>query len=221
MSEDDLTIVGKAPPEPLELERANDRGFDDVELYLERSHLEDVNETLEIVADARVDVVSVHTPHVPIDDPEWMVRADELSNALDAYLVVHSNRVIHMHIPELERLAFESEYGYENNPGISPRHVESVIIDQGHELVLDTAHLYMADEDYVSTIDRLLTEFGDRISVIHLCDSTLTRDGLEFGGGAMDMESVTRLVTEKFDGLLVLEVMPSAQEAAREFVSER
>lgn len=220
MSRDDITIVGKAPPEPLELERANDRGFDDVELYLERSHLADVNGTLAIVEDAPVDAVSVHTPHVPIDDLEWMVRADELSDALDAYLVVHSNRAVHVHIPELEQLDFQSEYGYENNPGISARHVESVILDQGHEFVLDTAHLYMADEDYVSTIDRLLTEFGDRIGVVHLCDSTLTRDGLEFGGGSMDMESVTRLVTRKFDGLLVLEVMPHAQQAAREFVRE-
>lgn len=214
----DITVAGKAPPDPLELERASNRGFDTIELYLDRSHLTDVEKRVEIVDDAAVDVVSVHTPHVPIDDLEWMSRADQLARALDAYLVVHSNRVIHVHIPELERLEFESEYGYENNPGSSVRHVESTILDRGHEFVLDTAHLYMAEENYLSTMNHLLTEFTDQISVVHLCDSTLRRDGLEFGGGSMNMARVTRLVKQKFDGILVLEVMPKVQQAAKEFV---
>ena len=61
-----------------------------------------MDRTLEIVDDAVVDVASVHTPHVPIDDLEWMRRADRVASALDAYLVVHSNRVVLAHISEIE-----------------------------------------------------------------------------------------------------------------------
>lgn len=208
------TIVGKAPPEPDELDRVRERGFDAAELYLERSHLTDVEATVATVERAAVEVVSVHTPHVPIDEPEWLLRADRLASALDAYLVLHSNRIIHAHIPQLERLEFESTHGYENNPGSSVRHVQSMILDRGHEFVLDTAHLYMAEEGYLSAAERLFTEFGDRIRVVHLCDSTLTTDGLGFGEGEMDIEAMSRIVKRQFEGIVVLEVMPDVQAAA-------
>ena len=210
-----ITIAGKAPPKPDDLRRASARGFDDVELYLERSHLEDLGKTITIVEEAAVNVVSVHTPHVPIDDPEWLRRADRLASACDAYLVVHSNRILHTSVPTLERLNFRSAYGYENNPGISERHIRNTILDQGHEFVLDTAHLYMAEEAYVSTIERILTAFGDRIGVVHLCDSSPTKDGLGFGEGTMDMAAVSRPLKRQFEGIVVLEVMPDVQEAAR------
>ncbi|MDS0300280.1 TIM barrel protein [Halogeometricum sp. S1BR25-6] len=217
MTDTHITLAGKAPAEPLELERANDRGFETVELYLERSHLANVARTLEVVDGAPVDVASVHTPHVPIDDLEWMRRADRVADALDAYLVVHSNRVVLAHVSKLEELAFESRYGYENNPGASVRHVESVILERGHEFVLDTAHLYMAEGDYVSALDHLLTEYADRIEVVHLCDSTLQQDGLAFGEGSMDMARVIRLLKREFDGIVVLEVMPEYQRDANEY----
>jgi len=214
---DELTIVGKSAPEPDELGRANARGFEGIELYLEREHLNDINRIVRVVNEAAIDIFSVHTPHVTTEETEWLKRADQLALALDAYLTVHSKQIIHTQIPKLETQEFQSAHGYENNPGISERHLQNMIFDRGHELVLDTAHLFMADKNYLSTAERLLTEFGEQISVIHLCDSTLTTDGLGFGDGAMNMAAMSELVTRLFEGVVVLEVMPDEQERAREF----
>jgi len=211
-----ITIAGKAPPEPDELDRAIARGFDAIELYLERSHLEDVDATIGLLEAVAVEVVSVHTPHVPIDEPEWLHRSDRLADALGAYLVVHSNRIVHTFTPELEALDFRSEHGYEHNPGISERHIRSTVLDRDHELVLDTAHLYMAERDYRSVTEGLLREFGDQLRVVHLCDSRLRNDGLGFGDGSMDMRTLSELLGQYFEGTLVLEVMPDRQREARE-----
>lgn len=216
MPPDGITVAGKSPPEIDELEHALSQGLNNIELYLERTHLSEPDETVELLENSDVTVVSVHTPHVPIDEPEWLRRADEIADALDSYLVVHSSRIIHTFIPELEQLDFVSDYGYENNPGISERHIQNVILNQGHEFVLDTAHLYMAEEEYISITEKLLQEFSERIRYIHLCDSSLTRDGLGFGEGSMDMATLSRVVGQHFDGTVVLEVMPDVQAEARD-----
>jgi sugar phosphate isomerase/epimerase len=211
-----ITVAGKAAPESDELEWASDRGFDDIELYLERTHLTDVDRTVDVVEAAPVDVVSVHTPHVTTEELEWVQRADRLADSLDAYLVVHSKRIIHAQITALEPLDLRAPHGFENNPGASERHLRSMILDRGHEFVLDTAHLYMADADYLATAERLLAAYGDRIRVVHLCDSTRTEDGLGFGKGSMDMAALSRLIRQHFEGLVVLEVMPEEQADAKE-----
>ncbi|PSP72563.1 xylose isomerase [Halobacteriales archaeon QS_3_64_16] len=211
-----MTVAGKAPAEPDELDRAVARGCDAIELYLERSHLEDVEATIELLEAVDIEVASVHTLHVPIDEPEWLHRSDRLADALGAYLVVHSNRIVHTFTPDLEALDFRSAYGYEHNPGISERHIRGTILDPGHELVLDTAHLYMAERDYLSVTEQLLREFGDQVRVVHLCDSSLQEDGLGFGDGSIDMRTLSELIGQYFEGILVLEVMPDRQREARE-----
>jgi len=212
-----MEVVGKCPPEVEELKRSRERGFDKVELYTQKKHLDKMDETLENIRESEVEVVSVHTPHVHIDDDKayfWL--ADYLCNELDAYLVFHSQYIHHTHIPMLEELDIKSDYGYENNPGCSLRHVEENILKQGHDMVLDTAHFYMAEEDYVQEIGYVLDEYSGQINLIHLCDSTLQEDGLGFEKGSMDMEKVSQVINDSdFDGILVLEVMPENQEEAR------
>ena len=53
----------------------------------------------------------------------------------------------HTHIPKLEELDIRSDYGYENNPGVSKTFLKTGILDRGHEMVLDTAHFYLGDHD--------------------------------------------------------------------------
>lgn len=216
MVDHDIVVAGKSPPEPDELMAATDRGFDAIELYLERTHLDAVDESLANVRDVGVDVVSVHTPHVPIDEPAYLRAADELADELDSYLVVHSNRIIHTFTSALEDLGFRAEYGYENNPGASARHVRHLILEPGHDFVLDTAHLFMAEAEYLEQTSRLLREYADQIPVVHLCDSTPTVDGLGFGEGEMDMERLVAILRREFEGTIVLEVMPEEQTEARE-----
>jgi sugar phosphate isomerase/epimerase len=209
-----IDVVGKCPPTPEELAAAAARGFGAVEIYLERSHLDAFDRTLESIRDAPVEAVSVHTPHVPIDEPAYFHAADRLAVALSAYLVVHSNRVVNAFTPKLAELGFEAQHGYENNPGTSLRHLQAMILDPGYDLVVDTAHLFMAHADPEARLAELFEEHGDRIEVVHLCDASLTQDGLAFGTGSVDLRALSRLVMDCFHGTVVLEVMPERQAAA-------
>ncbi len=207
-------VAGKCPPEEDELSEAEERGFDKLELYLETKHLDSFNKTLDNVKESGIDVVSVHTPHVPPFEHDYIKKADRLAKKLDAYLVFHTKYMQHTGIPKTEEIDIESEYGYENNPGNSVRHLEAMILEKGHNLVLDVAHLFMAEEDYIERTEYLLENYPSQIQVIHLCDSSLNLDGLEFGKGEMGMRKISETVYNKFSGSVVLEVMPEEQEDA-------
>ncbi len=214
-----MIIAGKCPPEPDELRAAKERGFEKIELYIERKHLDHFKKTLRHIRDAEVEVVSIHTPHVHIDDQKayfWL--AEMLANKLDAFLVFHSQYMHHVHIPQLEELELDPPYGYENNPGASKRHLEENILKKDYPMVLDTAHFYMSDpENYVENLKDLIETYTGQIQLIHLCDSTTTDDGLAFETGEMDMEAVSQMINDSgFNGIIVLEVMPEHQEDAME-----
>jgi sugar phosphate isomerase/epimerase len=215
-----MDFVGKCPPDSESLRNAADRGFNTVELYLTPSTLTDVSSVVDTVASSPVTVTSVHTPHVIPDNQSVFIKTDRLASELNAYLVVHSQYAHHSHVPEFEQMEFTSNYGYENNPGASPYHIRNMILEQGHELVLDTAHLYMATDSYRQAIKSLLTSYTDQIQIIHLNDSTPIEDGLAFGSGDVGLRETTRLLTEHFDGDTVLEVMPVDQRFALEKVTE-
>lgn len=215
-----MLIAGKSPPEPDALAAAADRGFEVVELYLEKDHLESVEKCAAHVEASDVGAVSVHTPHVSLAEREYLHRTDRLAVALDAYVVFHSCYLNHVDTPELEELDLSAAYGYENKTGVSVRHLRHMILEPGHDLVLDVAHLFMAEADYLTGIEYLLTEYGDRIGLLHLCDSTPIQDGLKFGTGDIDIRAISRLIDRHFDGTVVLEVMPADQRAALETVTE-
>lgn len=211
-----MIVAGKCPPESEELEEAKEKGFDSVELYLEKEHLEMFEETVRTIENSPVDVVSIHTPHVHLENRGYIVLADQLAQRLDAYLVFHSQYLHHTHIPKLEELDIVADYGYENNPGVSRTFLKNGILDRGHDMVLDTAHFYLGDHDYTD-LESFLESHEDQINLIHLCDSSDSRDGLAFGEGEMDMEQTCRVIDESgFDGILVLEVMPEDQADALE-----
>lgn len=216
MFDHDIVVAGKSSPNSNDLTAAIERGFDQIELYLGREHLDTYDETVRNVRNAAAEVVSVHTPHVPIDTPEYLQAADNLADELDAYLVVHSNRIIHTHTQALEDLGFQSDYGYENNPGVSVRHIQNMILERGYDLVLDLAHMFMAEAEYLDQTTKLLQDYPNQIPIVHLCDSTLTEDGLGFGKGIMEMERVVKVLEREFEGIVVLEVMPDEQVNAKQ-----
>jgi len=211
-----LEVAGKAIPTAESLRAAAQRGFDAVELHCPQTALGDVADTAATVRDGPVTAASVHTPHVTADDLSPIRDADRLARELDATLVVHSQYLQHTRIPDVEALDLRADRAYENNPGASVRHLEATILDPGHDLVVDTAHLYMAHDDYVDRLAALLDRAGDRVPVVHLADASSRRDGLPFGDGAVDLAALGRLLKRRYDGTVVLEVMPDHQRAALE-----
>ena len=214
---DGPTVAGKCEPEAEVLQAAADRGFDAVELYLERQHLDALDETVETVRDAAVSAASVHTPHVTPEEHEYYELTDRLAVELDAYLVLHSKYVMHVFAPDVEAIGFDAAHGHENNTGASVMHLEEMILARDNDLVLDTAHLYTAERQYHEALKYLLSTYPDQIGLIHLTDSTRRNDGLPFGDGEIDLAATVGAIRDSaFDGPIVLEVMPDAQMAARE-----
>lgn len=215
-----MIIAGKCPPEKDELEAAKNRGFDNVELYLERQHIDNYHRSLNNCREADINIVSVHTPHAYLDENGYFEGAGHLARELNAKLVFHSQYVHHLKIPDLEKMDISADYGYENNPGASTFALENLILDKDHSFVLDTSHLFISEEDFLSSLRHFLNHRNDRIKVVHLCDSTLTKDGLGFGEGEMNMKKTSKeLFKSDYDGIVVLEVMPEHQEDALEKVN--
>ncbi|GAD52295.1 hypothetical protein MBEHAL_1055 [Halarchaeum acidiphilum MH1-52-1] len=207
-----MQVAGKCRPTRESLIAAADRGFDAAELYVTPDVLDVATERLaERVRASSISACSVHTPHVLPSATGPLRAADRLARALDAYLVVHTQYANMTHTPVLAEAGFAAEHGYENQAGASVRHVEAQVLRRGHELVLDTAHLYMAHADYRERFRALLDAYGDRIRVVHLADSTRETDGLAFGAGEMAMDDLARTLKGHFDGTVVLEVMPAEQ----------
>ena len=216
-----MIIAGKCPPEKEELEAAKKRGFENVELYLERQHIDNYDKSLQNCKNADVNVVSVHTPHAYPDENGYFEGAGHLADELDAKVVFHSKYVHHYNIPDLEKMDMAAEYGYENNPGVSAFALENLILGRGHDLVLDTAHLFIGEEDFVHALKHFVNHRSDQIQVIHLCDSTYTTDGLGFGEGDIDMEEISKIIlNSNYDEILVLEVMPEHQRDALEKIQK-
>lgn len=211
-----MILAGKCRPEPDALTELSELGFDAVELQLLPQHLTAFEDSMTAVQQSDLDVVSVHTPHVSLDETRLFAQSDAFAAELDAYLVVHSQYVQHVHIDRLEQFSFDADYGYENNPGSSRYHLENMILNAEHELVLDTAHLYMAESEYLEQLERLLEQYQDRISVVHFADSTVTDDGLQTGAGTVDIDRTSQLLDQYHDGIVIMEVHPpTAQAVAR------
>lgn len=212
-----MIVAGKCPPTADELRAASDRGFDCVELYLTEETLDAREETVAVCRAAPVDVISVHTPHVGFEALEYVQRANDLCESLDATLVVHSAKIPLSNVGVLtDRIDITVPHGFENSTGHSHHFLHNVLIANDRPLVLDTAHLYTAEAEYLSILETLLSEHGDAIPIVHCCDGTKLTDGLAFGTGTMDMERVISTIDDSYDGTVVLEVMPNEQADARE-----
>jgi len=209
-------VAGKALPTAASMADTVERGFERAELHCPARTLDDLDDTVATVRASSLAVASVHTPHVGSDDLELIADADRLARRLDTTLVVHTQYLQHTRLPAVEALGLASDRAYENNPGASVHHLETILLDAGHDLVVDSAHLYMAHEDYVERFADLLARYGDRIPVVHLTDGTLRDDGMPFGEGTVDLPAVGRVLKERHVGTVVLEVMPDHQRAALE-----
>ena len=60
-----MIVAGKCPPEKEELRKASERGFEKVELYLEKKHLETPDDIVENVESSDIDV-DLYTPLISI-----------------------------------------------------------------------------------------------------------------------------------------------------------
>ncbi|MDY6770839.1 MAG: TIM barrel protein [Candidatus Nanohaloarchaea archaeon] len=208
-----MRIAAKRPPERDELREAEEFGYEHVELYLEKQHLDRYEVAVEHLEDTDLEIVSVHTPHVPRSEREYLQRAAYLADRCDALLVFHSGQIpLRWSLEEGRKLGYD-RVAYEANPGVSRHAIENIVLGQNRKLVLDAAHLYIASKDFEEDFAALL----EHAAHVHLCDATLLEDGLGFGEGGMDVERmIEQVLDSSYDGDVVLEVMPEHQEKAKQ-----
>jgi len=215
-----MRAIGKVAPTDTALQQAIDDGFDAVELYLEPQHLkEDLDALVDRLTSSELEIVSAHTPHDRRNRQELFQRTATLCDRMDALCVFHTGYMIEKKAVkagedlDVERIAFE------NQPGTSRQAIEQLILGQGHDLVLDTGHLFMAS---TASFHTDLTALAPQAAHIHLCDSSLQQDGLAFGDGRMDIDRTISILSESaYDGDVVLEVPVDDQGTALTYIQER
>lgn len=207
-----MNVAGKSAPTTESLERTMADGFGATELYLEPHHLEeDMDALVGRLQDSDIDIVSAHTPHDRRNRQELFQRTATLCDRLDALCVFHSAYMVEKKAVKVAADLGAERIAFENQPGTSRQAIEELVLGQGHDLVLDTAHLYMASDEFYADLEALTPE----ASHIHLCDGTLTQDGLGFGAGDIDIERTISILSEStYDGYAVLEVPVDEQGTA-------
>lgn len=173
---------------------------------------------IQVCKKSDINIVAVHTPHMELDVQESMnyfKRTDLIAKELDATLILHSNpystfSLINFYSPEEVEAP---KFGYENHPDVSSHFINYYQIKGGFPLILDTAHLYMAEKNYLDTIKNLLENYThNEIPIIHLNDGTRTKDGLNLGDGALDYECIIDYIENyNYEGYVTLEVPVAKQ----------
>lgn len=213
-----LTLCGKCPPNSAELSTIADYGFENVELYLTTDHLDDFEETVNTCQAADVNIAVVHTPHVMVDETEYLVGTNDLARRLDADAIVAHSGVIEPKNADQVDAAVDwcRPTGYESNPGHSWEYIKNAFLDRGFDFTFDLAHVYIGEqEDFDEVFDRLVNSYGsERVPIVHVCDTTLLEDGLAFGEGVLDLPQYIQDLKENYEGIVTLEVLPRDQDEA-------
>lgn len=216
-----IEILGKCPPIPKEFDNIEKAGFENVELYIKRKHLENFKETISAVKNTEINISSVHTPHCTIKENKYINKSIKLADDTDSYLVFHSNKIpTRRWIKWLKEKELGINYCIENNPGDSSYFIKNFIFKNNFDFGLDIAHIFMSEKDYVKVIDKMLSNYDEYVNLIHFCDSTIEEDGLPIKKGVMDIKSIADIISKKFSGKLVLEVMPKHQREALKFIKD-
>jgi len=208
-----MKIAGKCKPEKHLLRELYNKGYENVELYLTKRMLHTRTDIITVCENAKINIVSVHTPHMNLDVDESMKyfkQTDLIADTLDATLVLHSNpystfSLIDFYPPEKVE---SNKFAYENHPDVSSYFIENYQIERGNPLVLDTAHLHIAEESYMNFIEKILKKYTEKeIPIIHLNDGTRTKDGLNLGEGEIKLEKIIQIIQKcNYNGYVVLEV---------------
>lgn len=221
-----MNILGKCRPESETLEELYTMGYDSVELYITKEMLEDVTSIIEICKNASISIESVHSPHIGTDihNPvNYFQKADMLADAVDATYLLHSNPFSTFNLVDVyppEEISTE-EYCYENHPDVSSYAIEQYFLGQNYPIALDIAHLYIAEENYIHTFEKLITSYTkEEIPIVHLADGTRREDGLYFGDGTMELDTIFKIVSEEYSGKVVLEIPTDSRSDALKYAQQ-
>jgi sugar phosphate isomerase/epimerase len=213
-------IVGKAFVLEEDLILAKKNGFKEIEIGLRREDLSDVKRTIKFLEEFSVNIAAVHTPHVPSEEFELLLRSAEIAEHFGALLIFHSGK-----IPDIESAQVMENIPYrkkalESNPGTSVTAVENLILRRDLDFVLDVAHIYIGSKNFFDDLDYIFKNYSSQVKWVHICDSSPVKDGLAFGKGEIELDRLIRFLAERYSGKMTVEVMPQFQGEARDRILE-
>ena len=223
-----LTLAGKCEPDKETIQELHSSGFDNFEMYLNTNILSNntVSEIVTVCKSSPGSFVSVHTPHVDLSEnthQAYFRKTDKIADKLDAVLIIDSNptstRSIQSIYPPEEVLSSKS--GYENDPGFGSFYLERNHLERDIPLVIDTAHLYMSEKNYLSFIEMALQKYQSLIPAMHLAEGHRTQDGLPFGQGSVNLKRILELLVKyDYSNPITLETSQETQPDALKFAQE-
>lgn len=221
-----MKFAGKCEPDKEKINEFVEQGFDYFELYLNTTILDDnsVEEIVDVCKESDGEIVTVHTPHLNIDEEgtEYIHKTDDIAYELDATVIMDSNPLSTLYMPTVTpQKNIKSDVGYENDPSVSEFYLRVNHIGKGLPLVLDTAHLHMSEGEYLSFVEELISTHSDKVPAIHLAEGTRTNDGTPFNEGTVPLEEIVRMIyMYEYEGPVILETPQSSQIDALELVKE-
>lgn len=216
-----MKLCGKSSPENLS-ERKDE--FDSFEIYLKEDDVfDDFRETMKALRDNESIVDILHTPHVKTYKrfEKAVQKCDQMAQEFDSRIVCHSSYIRWIMANTEMDFNVKSKYGLENYIGLSLRGIERSILKK-HNMVLDTAHLFLTNPGlYDRNLSYILQNHSEKISSVHLCDSTKDTDGLNIGDGIMDMEwTIQTIADSDYNDLITVEVPVNEQKESKKKILE-
>lgn len=212
-------IYGKASVD--DFEKWSTYPFDGFETYLTRSDFTEFQELKTTFKKYKDDIEVVHTPHVNWpEDKELLQQSLLLAEVTNAQVCFHSSYISLLLADKINNeLTFPTTYGYESQNGNSYEFIKNTVFNNDLPFVYDLAHFYTGNpKNYLATVEDLLSTYNNQITLVHVCDATLTQDGLPLGKGELPVKDTWNLLEEYYTGPVTLEVIPDYQLDALEIV---
>jgi len=231
-----IKLAGKFPPDMKDIEERVAQGLDTFEIHLRGSHLDELEESAEILLEAKrkfkIDIISVHTPHE--ENVEfYFEKTKELAKKVGIPIIVFHSKFVDVFDEEIVEKIMKSEDSsvdiiVENGGIVLVHTLEDIedVMSRGMLVCFDIAHFWMNCEstgrDFYKDLKKLFSNKNnsDKIKLIHYADSVDSSDNLAVGEGAINHKKALSIISKYYSGTMILEVPPEKQGESKEVVEK-
>lgn len=197
--------------------------FDGKELYLNQSILDNWDSYTVETEWVKV----VHLPHLTEPfDTGYLHHAIEIAEKNDAKVCLDANPFTREKMKQVSSVEdYDVEYGIENNPENSKKFLLREIINQGDNIVFDSGHMHLAENEYLSWFEQIVSQFQDHLQLVHLADARAwekTDNNRTFGDGNVPISDIIQILDMyEYDGSVTIETPRDRQQEDVQYAREQ
>jgi len=222
-----LKLAGKIAPNMDDIKRIIYQGFDTFEIHLEEKHLDNIDESVRLLLDAKkkfkINFISAHTPHTPRVD-FYLERTKEMAKKVEIPIVLfHGSFIGDMFAEEILRKVTKGMI-IENGSDNAVHDLDAIksVIKRGINICFDIAHFHFdcerSERDFYKDLEILFKNWSTGIKLIHYNDCKKEQDNLAVGDGVINHKKALSIISKYYSGTMILEVPPEKQGESREIV---